>query len=178
MPSGETTGPAYDLPINYVNRFKGSAHCWPTVPPPPSQRSVFQTPADTPSDDDHDRPEPRRHFSCTKSCSSAMAKANGTRKTASPVGMTSIYPEKGREEARKGGQTLKKEGYAFDVALPGTQARHPYALDRTGRNGPDVDSGQPTWRLNERHYGNLTGLNKAETAAQHGEEQVKIWRQC
>ena len=46
-------------------------------------------------------------------------------------------------------------------------------LDSIGQKDLEV---KKTWRLNERHYGGLTGLNKAETAAKHGEEQVKIWR--
>ena len=58
----------------------------------------------------------------------------------------------------------------------GAEARHPHAVDGARRDGPDVDSGPPLWRLNERHYGALQGLNKAETAAKFGEDQVKIWR--
>ena len=85
--------------------------------------------------------------------------------------------EKGREEARKGGQTLKKEGYVFDVAFTSVLKRAIRTLwtvlDEMDLMWIPVNR---TWRLNERHYGNLTGLNKAETAAQHGEEQAKIWR--
>ena len=58
----------------------------------------------------------------------------------------------------------------------GAQAGDPHPLDRAGRDGPVVDAGRKRWRLNERHYGALQGLNKAETAAKHGEAQVKIWR--
>lgn len=85
--------------------------------------------------------------------------------------------ERGREEARKGGQALKKEGYVFDVAFTSVLKRAIRTLwtvlDEMDLMWIPVNR---TWRLNERHYGNLTGLNKAETAAQHGEEQVKIWR--
>ncbi len=85
--------------------------------------------------------------------------------------------EKGREEARKGGQALKKEGYVFDVAFTSVLKR---AIRTLWTVLDEMDlmwiPVHRTWRLNERHYGNLTGLNKAETAAQHGEEQVKIWR--
>jgi 2,3-bisphosphoglycerate-dependent phosphoglycerate mutase len=49
-------------------------------------------------------------------------------------------------------------------------------VDHAGRNGPDVHPIKNDWRLNERHYGALQGLNKAETAAQYGDEQVLVWR--
>jgi 2,3-bisphosphoglycerate-dependent phosphoglycerate mutase len=62
--------------------------------------------------------------------------------------------EKGKVEAKKAGQVLKKEGYTFDIAYTSVLKR----------------------RLNERHYGDLQGLNKAETAKKFGDEQVKIWR--
>jgi 2,3-bisphosphoglycerate-dependent phosphoglycerate mutase len=85
--------------------------------------------------------------------------------------------EKGRQEAREGGEVLKKEGYTFDVA-------HTSVLKRAIRTLWTVLDEMDlmwipvhrTWRLNERHYGALQGLNKAETAAKFGEEQVKIWR--
>jgi 2,3-bisphosphoglycerate-dependent phosphoglycerate mutase len=85
--------------------------------------------------------------------------------------------ERGREEAVEAGRLLKNEGFEFDVA-------HTSLLKRAIRTLwialsemnmmwiPEHRS----WRLNERHYGALQGLNKAETAARHGEAQVKIWR--
>ena len=85
--------------------------------------------------------------------------------------------EKGREEARKGGQMLKKEGYTFDVAFTSVLKRAIRTLwtvlDEMDLMWIPVNR---SWRLNERHYGALTGLNKAETAVKHGEDQVKIWR--
>ncbi len=85
--------------------------------------------------------------------------------------------DKGREEARKGGQALKKEGYVFDVAFTSVLKRAIRTLwtvlDEMDLMWIPVER---TWRLNERHYGALQGLNKAETAAKHGEDQVKIWR--
>lgn len=84
---------------------------------------------------------------------------------------------KGREEAKKGGQSLKKEGYVFDVAFTSVLKRAIHTseivLDELDLAWIPV---QRSWRLNERHYGALAGLNKSETAAKHGEEQVKIWR--
>jgi len=83
----------------------------------------------------------------------------------------------GKDEATAGGAALKKEGYQFDVAhtslLTRAQNTLEIILDSIGQKDLEV---KKTWRLNERHYGGLTGLNKAETAAKHGEEQVKIWR--
>ena len=85
--------------------------------------------------------------------------------------------EKGVEEAKKAGQTLKKEGYVFDVAYTSVLKRAIHtlwnALDMMDLTWIPV---YRSWRLNERHYGALAGLNKSETAAKHGEEQVKIWR--
>jgi 2,3-bisphosphoglycerate-dependent phosphoglycerate mutase len=85
--------------------------------------------------------------------------------------------DKGRGEAQKAGQTLKKEGYLFDVAYTSVLKRAIHTLwtvlDELDLAWIPVHR---SWRLNERHYGALAGLNKSETAAQHGEEQVKIWR--
>lgn len=85
--------------------------------------------------------------------------------------------EKGLGEARAGGAALREAGFAFDVAhtslLTRAQVTLSTVLEELGASGLPVER---TWRLNERHYGGLTGLNKAETAAKHGEEQVKIWR--
>ena len=79
--------------------------------------------------------------------------------------------DKGREEAKKAGQTLKKEGYTSVLK----RAIHTLwtVLDELDQAWIPVHR---SWRLNERHYGALAGLNKSETAAKHGEEQVKIWR--
>jgi 2,3-bisphosphoglycerate-dependent phosphoglycerate mutase len=85
--------------------------------------------------------------------------------------------DRGREEAAEAGQLLKAEGFEFDVA-------HTSLLKRAIRTLwlalSELDMmwipERRSWRLNERHYGALQGLNKAETAAIHGEAQVKIWR--
>ncbi|TYC90037.1 2,3-diphosphoglycerate-dependent phosphoglycerate mutase [Novosphingobium sp. BW1] len=85
--------------------------------------------------------------------------------------------EKGEEEARAAGRLLKDKGMLPTVAFTSLQTRaiktlH-YALEAAGILWvPETKD----WRLNERHYGGLTGLNKAETAEKHGEDQVKIWR--
>ena len=85
--------------------------------------------------------------------------------------------EKGVAEARAAGQLLKEKGMLPTRAFTSVQKRaiktlH-LALEECGRLWiPETKD----WRLNERHYGGLTGLNKAETAEKHGEEQVKIWR--
>ena len=84
---------------------------------------------------------------------------------------------KGVEEARLGGRTLKAEGYRFDVAFTSVLKRAIrtlwIALDELDQMWLPVTK---DWRLNERHYGNLQGLNKAETAAKYGDQQVLIWR--
>jgi 2,3-bisphosphoglycerate-dependent phosphoglycerate mutase len=85
--------------------------------------------------------------------------------------------EKGKEEAVKAGQQLKKDGFTFDIAYTSVLKRAVKTLwtvmDNMDLNWiPVINS----WKLNERHYGALQGLNKAETAAKFGEDQVKIWR--
>lgn len=85
--------------------------------------------------------------------------------------------EQGREEARTAGRLLADEGLWFDVAhtsllIRAVRTLH-LALDAAGQLWLPVRS---SWRLNERHYGALQGLNKKETAERHGPEQVKIWR--
>ena len=85
--------------------------------------------------------------------------------------------DKGREEARAAGQLLRAEGFTFDVAYTSVLTRAIrtcfMALDELELLWiPMIRD----WRLNERHYGALQGLNKAETAAKHGEAQTKIWR--
>jgi len=85
--------------------------------------------------------------------------------------------DKGREEAREAGRVLKERGYSFDVAYTSVLKRAIrtlwIALDEMGLMWIPVIR---DWRLNERHYGALQGLNKAETAAKYGEQQVKVWR--
>jgi 2,3-bisphosphoglycerate-dependent phosphoglycerate mutase len=85
--------------------------------------------------------------------------------------------EKGRAEALEGARVLKAEGYTFDVAYTSVLKRAIRTLwtilDVTDLMWIPV---YRSWRLNERHYGALQGLNKSETAAKFGEQQVKIWR--
>ena len=89
------------------------------------------------------------------------------------VGLT----EKGLAEAIAAGQLLKKEGYDFDVAFTSVLKRANKTLftvlEQMERLWIPV---QHSWRLNERHYGALQGLDKAETAAKFGDEQVLVWR--
>jgi 2,3-bisphosphoglycerate-dependent phosphoglycerate mutase len=85
--------------------------------------------------------------------------------------------DKGRQEANEGGEVLRDGGYVFDVAYTSVLKR----AIRTLWTALDVMDlmwipVHRSWRLNERHYGALQGLNKAETAAKFGEDQVKIWR--
>ena len=85
--------------------------------------------------------------------------------------------EQGMAEAHEAGRLLQAEGFSFDVAHTSVLKRAVRTLwgvhDTMGLMWLPVVT---DWRLNERHYRALTGLNKAETAAQYGEEQVKIWR--
>jgi 2,3-bisphosphoglycerate-dependent phosphoglycerate mutase len=85
--------------------------------------------------------------------------------------------QKGTDEAIQAGSLLKAEGYVFDVAFTSVLTRAIktlwLALEAMDLMWLPVHN---HWRLNERHYGALQGLNKAETAARHGEAQVKIWR--
>ncbi|MBN2522232.1 MAG: 2,3-diphosphoglycerate-dependent phosphoglycerate mutase [Bacteroidales bacterium] len=85
--------------------------------------------------------------------------------------------EKGISEARKAGRVLKENGFEFDYAFVSVLKR---ALRTLWLTLEEMDQlwipWEKSWRLNERHYGGLQGLNKAETAAKHGEEQVLIWR--
>jgi 2,3-bisphosphoglycerate-dependent phosphoglycerate mutase len=84
---------------------------------------------------------------------------------------------RGREEAKAAGQLLKQEGYGFDQAFTSVLKRAIrtlwLALDEMDLLWLPVER---SWRLNERHYGALQGLNKAETAAKFGDDQVKVWR--
>jgi 2,3-bisphosphoglycerate-dependent phosphoglycerate mutase len=85
--------------------------------------------------------------------------------------------EKGRQEAKEAGLLLKEQGYRIDLAFTSLLKRAIrtlwIALDEMDRMWIPV---QRDWRLNERHYGALQGLNKAETAAKYGADQVKLWR--
>ena len=87
--------------------------------------------------------------------------------------------DKGREEARAAGQLLKHEGFGFDLVFTSLLKRairtSIITLDELDQLWLPVER---SWRLNERHYGALQGLNKAETTAEHGEAQVKIWRRA
>ena len=85
--------------------------------------------------------------------------------------------EQGRSEAAAGGRLMHEEGLRFDVAYTSTLKRAIRTLNLAlAELGQDWLPVHKSWRLNERHYGALQGLDKAETAAKHGEEQVKIWR--
>lgn len=85
--------------------------------------------------------------------------------------------EKGLEEAIAAGKALKDAGLVFDLAYTSVLTRAIATLDKAlevqGQKDLEV---RRSWRLNERHYGGLTGLNKAETAKEHGEAQVQTWR--
>jgi 2,3-bisphosphoglycerate-dependent phosphoglycerate mutase len=85
--------------------------------------------------------------------------------------------DKGRQEAHEAGVVLKAGGYTFDVAYTSVLKR---AIRTLWMTLDELDlmwiPVHRSWRLNERHYGALQGLNKSETAAKFGEDQVKIWR--
>ena len=85
--------------------------------------------------------------------------------------------EQGVAEAKAAGQLMKAKGITPDICFTSVQSRAiktlNLALEEMGRLWVPVTK---NWQLNERHYGGLTGLDKAETAAKHGEAQVKIWR--
>jgi len=85
--------------------------------------------------------------------------------------------DRGREEAAESGRLLKEGGYVFDVAYTSVLKRAIRTL-WIAQDALDLlwIPVIKNWRLNERHYGALQGLNKAETAAKHGEAQTKIWR--
>jgi 2,3-bisphosphoglycerate-dependent phosphoglycerate mutase len=85
--------------------------------------------------------------------------------------------EQGVQEAKKAGEDLKKDGFVFDIAYTSYQKR---AIKTLNFVLEEIDELYipvvKSWRLNERHYGALQGLNKAETAKKYGDEQVHIWR--
>ena len=85
--------------------------------------------------------------------------------------------ETGIEQAKNAGRLLKAEGYEFDLAYTSVLKRATrtlwHCLDEMDRTWLPVEH---SWRLNERHYGALQGLNKAQTAQRYGDEQVFVWR--
>ena len=85
--------------------------------------------------------------------------------------------EQGIKEAKEAGKVLKEKGYGFDVAYTSVLKRAndtlEYILEELGEQDIPV---KKSWRLNERHYGALQGLNKDETREKYGEEQVLLWR--
>lgn len=85
--------------------------------------------------------------------------------------------DRGIEEAKKAGRNLKEKGFQFDIAYTSYLKR---AIKTLWLLLEEMDQMYipvtNAWRLNEKHYGTLTGLNKAETAEKYGEEQVKLWR--
>ena len=94
------------------------------------------------------------------------------------TGWTNVdLSDKGVEEAKNGGELLKAEGYSFDLAYTSYLLRAQHTLDLVlesmGIKGLPITK---SWELNERHYGALQGLNKAETAAKYGDDQVLVWR--
>jgi 2,3-bisphosphoglycerate-dependent phosphoglycerate mutase len=89
--------------------------------------------------------------------------------------------ETGKKEAAAAGETLKEGKWRFDSVHTSELQRAQNTLGAIkdalgGKGGGGFRRIQKTWRLNERHYGNLTGMDKAETAAKFGDDQVKIWR--
>ncbi|MFA7223106.1 MAG: 2,3-diphosphoglycerate-dependent phosphoglycerate mutase [Bacilli bacterium] len=85
--------------------------------------------------------------------------------------------DKGVEEAKQAGLLLKKDGYHFDVAYTSYLRRAIHTLNYVlaGMEEEFIPV-YKSWKLNEKHYGALQGLNKADTAAKYGDEQVKVWR--
>lgn len=89
------------------------------------------------------------------------------------VGLT----QKGIDEASNAGKVLKDNNYSFDVCYTSVLTRAIHTWEELARaHGSSWIPLIKSWRLNERHYGALTGLNKAETAEKHGEQQVMTWR--
>jgi len=88
------------------------------------------------------------------------------------VGLT----EKGEQEAIEAGKLLKKEGYVFDIAFTSFLVKASKTLELCLQEMELNIPIESSWRLNEKHYGALQGLNKAETAKKEGEEQVLLWR--
>ena len=84
--------------------------------------------------------------------------------------------ENGIKEARNAGILLKEKGYTFDIAYTSVLKRANHTLDIILKELEETIPIFKSWRLNERHYGALQGLNKDETRKKYGEEQVKLWR--
>lgn len=107
----------------------------------------------------------------------ATARASGISKTASRAGLISTSPKKGRDEAGEAGRKIAAAGLEPRYCFTSFQKRAIHtlqiALDAMDRVWLPVVK---DWHLNERHYGALQGLNKADTAAKFGDEQVHIWR--
>jgi 2,3-bisphosphoglycerate-dependent phosphoglycerate mutase len=82
----------------------------------------------------------------------------------------------GVSQAKEAGKLLKKEGYAFDVVFSSVLKRANRTAELLLKELGQNIALTKTWKLNERHYGALQGLNKAETAAKYGDEQVLLWR--
>ena len=94
------------------------------------------------------------------------------------TGWTNVdLTEKGKEEAFAAGRLLKENGFHFDIAYTSYLKRAVKTLNNV-LDAMDEDwiPVEKSWRLNEKHYGMLQGLNKAETAAKYGDEQVLLWR--
>ena len=94
------------------------------------------------------------------------------------TGWTNVdLSEKGIQEAFEAGKTLKEKGFTFEVAYTSYLKRAIKTLNNVlDAMGLDWIPVHKSWRLNEKHYGMLQGLNKAETAEKYGDEQVKLWR--
>ena len=94
------------------------------------------------------------------------------------TGWTNVdLTEKGKEEAFAAGRLLKENGFHFDIAYTSYLKRAVKTLNNV-LDAMDEDwiPVEKSWRLNEKHYGMLQGLNKSETAAKYGDEQVLLWR--
>lgn len=94
------------------------------------------------------------------------------------TGWTNVdLSEKGVEEANRAGTVLREAGFSFEMAYTSYLKRAVKTLNcLLDQLDEDWIPVYKTWRLNEKHYGNLQGLNKSETAAKYGDEQVHIWR--
>ncbi|XP_025413384.1 phosphoglycerate mutase 1-like [Sipha flava] len=124
-----------------------------------------------------------RHYTLTKSATNYKivmvrhGESDWNRKNLFCGWFDSELSPKGAEEAATAGKTLKRGNYEFDVAYTSVlkRAQDTLCIILNELEQTDVPV-HTSWRLNERHYGSLTGLNKSETAAKYGEEQVKVWR--
>src|SRR5882762_6423407 len=172
------------------------ARARPRIRPSPTWRS-----APPPDRSRPDRPAARTGSASTTSC--CGSKRNSAAPRASRAGARSVYKvvllrhgestwnrenrftgwtdvdlsDRGLAEAKEAGRLLRESGFIFDIAFTSVLKRAiktlGIALDVLDQLWIPVTK---SWKLNERHYGALQGLNKAETAAKHGEAQTKIWR--